>query len=51
MKAVIWVDSIQMLVVAAGMLALVIKGTSDAGGIHNVWKIYSEIGKRDNWDE
>ena len=51
MRAVIWVDSIQVLIIGIGMLALTIKGSIDAGGIAAVWEKYSGIGERNNWDE
>ena len=51
MKAVIWVDSIQVVIIGVGMLALTIKGSFDAGGLSVVWEQYKGIGERSNWDE
>ena len=38
MKAVVWTDSLQMMIIFAGMLALIIEGTRDAGGPTQVWE-------------
>jgi len=51
MRAVIWVDSIQIMIIGIGMLSLTIKGSIDAGGIVAVWERYKDIGERSNWDE
>ena len=45
LKGVLWVDAIQMLIILAGVLAIVIKGTMDAGGVAKVWEI-AENGSR-----
>ena len=39
LKGVIWVDAIQMLIIIAGVLAIIIKGTLDVGGIGKVMQI------------
>ena len=46
MNAVIWVDNIQLLIVALGMTLLAAKGTVDAGGMTKVWETYTTIGER-----
>ena len=38
MKAVIWTDTYQMLVIYGGLLALIIEGTTSAGGLRKVWE-------------
>ncbi|KAK7477611.1 hypothetical protein BaRGS_00031159 [Batillaria attramentaria] len=45
LKAVIWTDVFQAFVMYAGMLAVLIKGTSDAGGPSKVWEIASKGGR------
>ncbi|KAJ3606198.1 hypothetical protein NHX12_025719 [Muraenolepis orangiensis] len=38
LKAVIWTDVFQTVVMFAGQLAVIVVGTSQAGGIHEVWR-------------
>ena len=45
LKAVIWIDVIQMLIILAGLFAATIKGTMDAGGLGYVWE-RAEAGNR-----
>lgn len=39
MKAVMWTDLLQIIIMFAGMISIVIKGSIDAGGFGNVWEI------------
>ncbi|KAL8576728.1 hypothetical protein ACOMHN_025201 [Nucella lapillus] len=39
MKAVLWTDTFQAGVIVAGLVAIVIRGVTVQGGIHNVWEI------------
>ncbi|XP_069829326.1 sodium-dependent multivitamin transporter isoform X2 [Dendropsophus ebraccatus] len=45
LKAVIWTDVIQTLVMFAGQLAVIIVGTAKVGGIQDVWSIALENNK------
>lgn len=45
LKAVIWTDVIQTLVMFAGQLAVIIVGTAKVGGIQEVWNISMEYNK------
>ena len=48
-KAVVWTDAFQMLVILAGFLALVLRGASNVGG----WGVVMERafeGRRFSWD-
>lgn len=38
LKAVIWTDVFQTVVMFAGQLAVIVVGTSKAGGIKEVWR-------------
>lgn len=38
MKAVVWSDSFQVVVLYAAMFIILIKGTMDVGGISVVWE-------------
>lgn len=38
LKAVVWADSLQALIMITGVLSLFFKGASDAGGIVNTFK-------------
>ncbi|XP_006820586.1 sodium-coupled monocarboxylate transporter 2-like [Saccoglossus kowalevskii] len=45
MKAVVWTDVLQSIIVYAGLLAVIIKGTIILGGIQNAWRIAEEGGR------
>ena len=45
MKAVVWADTFQALVMIGGLLAIVIYGTVLVGGIEKVWTISQEGGR------
>ncbi|ESO83050.1 hypothetical protein LOTGIDRAFT_134119 [Lottia gigantea] len=47
LKAVVWTDVFQLLVVLSGLSALVIKGTLDVGGLGTVWARAKEGGRLD----
>lgn len=39
MKAVVWTDTFQMVVMAAGMLTLLISGSMKMGGLDVAWDV------------
>ncbi|RUS71148.1 hypothetical protein EGW08_021087 [Elysia chlorotica] len=45
MKAVLWTDTFQACVIAAGLLAVVIKGSMVEGGFDKAWEIASDNGR------
>ena len=45
MKAVIWTDVIQMVIMLAGLLALTIQGVMDIGGFSETWNRFAEGGR------
>ena len=45
MKAVLWADSVQMLIMVAGQLAVVIQGSIRVGGMGKIWQIASAGGR------
>ena len=45
MKAVMWTDVFQIIIMFAGLFAILIKGSSELGGFGNVWE-YLEDGDR-----
>ncbi|XP_022088745.1 sodium-coupled monocarboxylate transporter 1-like [Acanthaster planci] len=45
MKAVLWTDTLQMLVIFSTIIIVIIKGNFEMGGIENVWRI-AEKGQR-----
>ncbi|XP_070536576.1 sodium-coupled monocarboxylate transporter 2-like [Ptychodera flava] len=45
MKAVIWTDVMQMVLMYVGVLSVIIKGSVMLGGLGNVWKIADEGGR------
>ena len=50
MKAVLWADTIQSFIMVAGLVAVIIQGFMDMGGIYKVWEI-AEQGGRINLDK
>ncbi|XP_041483859.1 sodium-coupled monocarboxylate transporter 1-like [Lytechinus variegatus] len=47
LKAVIWTDVFQMCIMISGLLAVIIKGSSDLGGFSNVLRIVDEGNRLD----
>ena len=47
LKAVIWTDVFQALIMLAGFLSVVIKGSANAGGFSNAWQTCAEHGRID----
>ncbi|KAL5018112.1 hypothetical protein ScPMuIL_003834 [Solemya velum] len=45
MKAVLWADSLQILIIVAGILCIVIEGCRVMGGIDEVWNIANDNGR------
>ena len=45
LKAVMWIDVIQMGIILAGLVALTVKGTVDVGGLGKVWQKASDGGR------
>lgn len=45
MKTVLWTDSLQFVVMVGGLLALLIKGTAESGGIEKVIRTANERGR------
>ncbi|KAJ4439382.1 hypothetical protein ANN_07504 [Periplaneta americana] len=52
MKAVVWTDCFQVVVLYTSMLAVLVKGTMDIGGITTVWERNLQSGRSNffNWD-
>ena len=46
-KAVIWTDVFQAVVMLMGFLAVTIQGSIDLGGFSNAWRIAEENGRID----
>ncbi|GFO41783.1 sodium-coupled monocarboxylate transporter 1 [Plakobranchus ocellatus] len=44
-KSVIWTDVFQTGIIYAGVLTVLVKGTMDAGGAQEVWKVNEENGR------
>ncbi|XP_070576145.1 sodium-dependent multivitamin transporter-like [Ptychodera flava] len=47
MKAVIWTDVFQFLVIVGSLISVIVLGTIEAGGLENVWQISKRDGKLD----
>ena len=45
MKAVIWADTVQLVIMLAGQIAIVTQGTINVGGISEVFRIASDGGR------
>ncbi len=50
MKAVIWTDTFQMMIIFGGLTALIVVGTQNNGGIEHVWDM-AQNGSRVQYDE
>ncbi|KAL5020353.1 hypothetical protein ScPMuIL_003245 [Solemya velum] len=50
MKAVVWTDVFQSLVMISGLLAIVIQGAIKVGGLGEVWRINDDWGRIHFWD-
>ncbi len=49
MKAVLWVDTLQAVIMLAGLLAILIRGSAKLGGLGKVWKRAGEYGRLQYW--
>ena len=47
MKAVVWTDCFQVLILYSSMFAVLIKGTIDIGGVATVWERNDQAGRSD----
>lgn len=47
MKAVVWTDTFQVVVLYVAMLAVLIKGTIEIGGLDTVWRRNADNGRAD----
>lgn len=45
MKAVLWADTVQMLIVYSGMITLVVVGSNVMGGLDKAWDIADQRGR------
>lgn len=50
LKAVIWTDVFQSLIMISGLIVVVIVGSLEVGGFGEVWKINKEFGRLDFFD-
>ncbi|XP_054760117.2 sodium-coupled monocarboxylate transporter 1-like isoform X1 [Lytechinus pictus] len=50
MNAVLWTDVFQSLVMLSGLLAVIIQGSSEGGGMDNVWDTCSRGGRINFWE-
>lgn len=42
MKAVMYTDAIQMVLMLAGMITILVKGSYDVGGFGEVWRLAAD---------
>ena len=45
MKAVLWTNAFQMVVLFGCLMTLIVKGSIDAGGLNTVWRTADEGGR------
>ncbi|XP_005988523.1 sodium-coupled monocarboxylate transporter 1 [Latimeria chalumnae] len=50
LKAVVWTDVFQMIVMLSGFLAVIIQGSIIQGGMSTIWNISYHGGRLDVWD-
>ena len=49
MKAVLWTDTFQIVIVAIAFLAVIIGGSMNVGGFREMWRINEQGGRIDFW--
>ncbi len=49
MKAVLWADTLQAVIMVAGLIAMLIRGCAKLGGIEEVFRIAEEHGRLRHW--
>ena len=49
MKAVLWADAVQSLVMVTGIMSVIVVGISKVGGLGEVWRIADEGGRINFW--
>ena len=49
LKAVIWTDALQMVVMVTGFVAVLIQTSLKAGGIESLWEYAEEGGRIELW--
>lgn len=47
MKAVLWTDTLQSLLMVSGLVAVIITGVIKEGGIGNIWEVNRMSGRLD----
>lgn len=50
MKAVLWADTFQVVMMIAGMLAALIQGCIELGGFSKAWDIADQSGRIQFWE-
>jgi len=45
LKAVVWTDTFQILIMMSGFMAIIVKGSMDHGGISNIYQSYSDANR------
>jgi len=50
MKASVWASAFQTIVMAAGVIAVVVKGVIDVGGFDVMWELNEKGGRLDVWE-
>jgi len=50
MKASVWASAFQTVVMAAGVIAVVVKGVIDVGGFDVMWELNEKAGRLDVWE-
>ncbi len=50
MKAVLWADTIQAVIMLSGLLAILIRGYARVGGIDEAWMRAEEHGRLQHWE-
>jgi sodium-coupled monocarboxylate transporter 8/12 len=48
-KAVMWTDAFQIIMMFAGLIAVLIQGSVDMGGFGNIWQVMVDRNRTDFW--
>lgn len=49
MKAVMWTDAFQIIIMFVGLIAILVQGSIDHNGFNNIWRYLGEGGRIKWW--
>lgn len=49
LKAVLWTDTLQAIVMTISLVMIIIFGVNEVGGLNSIWEIAEKYGRVDFW--